>query len=278
MSDHQMSCSLFERFQQELRVRGYARQTIKTYTSALRAYVRWLSPLHPREADADRIRAYLLHLLDRGHSRAWLGQTISALRFLYGALYGWSDTRFDVPRPRRGRFVPSVPTREQILSMADAVSNRKHRLIVLVLYASGIRVSELCGLDIGDLDLERQLLRVRGGKGNKDRITLVAASLETDLRWLVGDRSETEPLFPSEAGGRLTPRTVQRVVGRAARSADVSGKVTPHSLRHAFATHLLEAGTDLRVIQGLLGHASVKTTQRYTHIADPRRFRVQSPL
>lgn len=128
MSDHQMSCSLFERFQQELRVRGYARQTIKTYTSALRAYVRWLSPLHPREADADRVRAYLLHLLDRGHSRAWLGQTISALRFLYGALYGWSDTRFDVPRPRRGRFVPSVPTREQILSMADAVSNRKHRL------------------------------------------------------------------------------------------------------------------------------------------------------
>lgn len=276
--EHALATTLYARFRQELRLRGYAHNTIKTYTSALRAYVAWLAPRHPREATAEQVRAFLHHLLEQGHSRAWLGQAVSALRFLYRELYGHEGVDLEVPRPRRGRYVPRVPRREQILAMADHTPNRKHRTAILTLYASGVRVSELRRLNVEDVDLVRHLLHVRRGKGAKDRITLLAPSLDSDLRWLMGDRPGGEPLFPSEHGGRWSTRSIQRVVKRAAERAEVPGKVTPHSLRHAFATHLLEAGTDLRVIQTLLGHASVTTTQRYTHIADPRRFAVRSPL
>ena len=272
----ELSKKLFERYQQEMRLRRYARRTVKTYTSALRAYVGWLGSRHPRHVDAETVRAYLHHLVEEGHSAAWLGQTVSALKVLYRDLYGWDESDFDVPRPRRGRKLPRVPTREQILEMADGTVTRKHRLEILLLYASGLRGSELRALDVGDVD--RSLLHVRKAKGEKDRITLLSSSLETELRWLMGSRSADEPLFVSEAGGRLATRTIQRVVSAAARRAKVPGKVTPHVLRHAFATHLLEAGTDLRVIQELLGHANIKTTTRYTHMADPGRFAVRSPL
>jgi site-specific recombinase XerD len=273
-----LSDQLFERFQQELRLRRYARRTIKTYTSALRAYVRWLAPRHAREADAETVRAYLLHLLDEGHSAAWLGQTVSALKLLYRDMYGWPEADFDVPRPRRDERLPRVPTREQIVAMAEATRNRKHRLAILTLYASGVRVSELTGLCCGDVDLSQNVLRVRMGKGAKDRLTLLSPRIHGDLEWIIGDRPPQAPLFPSADGTRWTARSVQRVVAAAARRAEVPYAVTPHSLRHAFATHMLEAGTDLRIIQGLLGHASVVTTTRYTHVANPARFSVRSPL
>lgn len=274
----ELSGKLFERFQQEMRLRRYAKRTVKTYTSALRAYVVWLEPTHPREADAETVRAYLHHLVEQGHSAAWLGQTVSALRVLYQDLYGWEDARFNVPRPRRDKKLPRVPTREHILAMADKTVNRKHRLEILVLYASGLRVSELRALNVADLDLQRGLLHVRCGKGAKDRITLLSPSIEAELRWLMGGRAGSEPLFVSDQGGRLSTRSIQRVVSAAARRANVPHKVTPHLLRHAFATHLLEAGTDIRVIQELLGHANIKTTTRYAHMADPGRFAVRSPL
>ncbi|MFT7520216.1 MAG: integrase/recombinase XerD [Kiritimatiellia bacterium] len=273
-----LSEQLFERYQQELRLRRYARRTIKSYTCALRAYVAWLAPEHPREADAYTVRSYLLHLVDDGHSAAWLSQTVSALKLLYRDMYGWSDTDFKVPRPRRDQRLPYVPTRDQILAMASGTVNRRHRLAILTLYASGLRVSELCEAKVEDVDLGRYLLHVRLGKGAKDRVTLLAPSLHDELCWLLDDRPPHDPLFLSQAGGSWSTRSVQRVVAAAARRAKITGKVTPHSLRHAFATHLLEAGTDLRVIQELLGHASVKTTTRYTHVADPRRFNVRSPL
>lgn len=116
-AEHSLATTLYARFKQELRLRGYAHSTIKTYTSALRAYVTWLAPTHPREAAAEQVRAFLHHLLDRGHSRAWLGQAVSALRFLYAELYGHADVRLDIPRPKRGRYVPRVPRRDQILAM-----------------------------------------------------------------------------------------------------------------------------------------------------------------
>jgi len=169
-----LATTLFARFGQELRLRGYASSTIKTYTSALRAYVAWLEPRHPREASAEEVRAFLDHLLERGHSRAWLGQAVSALRFLYGELYGHEDIAIDVPRPRRGRYVPRVPRRDQILAMADHTPNRKHRTAILTLYASGVRVSELRGLNVEDVDRARWLLHVRRGKGHKDRLTLLS--------------------------------------------------------------------------------------------------------
>lgn len=273
-----LSTQLFERYRQELRVRGYSPRTVKAYATCLRAYVRFLHPRHPREAEADEVRAFLLHGIATGLSRAYVDQAISALRFLYADLYGRPWDGFQVVRPRREDALPEVPTRDEVLALAEALSNPKHRLAVLVLYAAGLRVSELVRLRVRDVDLRALTLRVRCGKGRKDRVTVLAEVLVPALEHQIGDRALDAPLFPSQLGGVWTTRTVQRVVEQAAAKAGLRKHVTPHGLRHAFATHLLESGTDLRFIQGLLGHARIETTTRYTRLRNPRAMKLRSPL
>ena len=273
-----LSTALLPRYRQELRLRNYAPRTIKTYSSCVRQYARWLAPTVPRAAEAEHPRSFLLHLIELGASRSLIDQHISALKMLYIELYGWSPKRLSVPRPRREKSLPVVPTRAEILQLAGVITNPKHQLAVLLLYATGARVSELIALDIGDLDLEERVVRVRSGKGRKDRLTLLSPTLIPAIQVQIGERARLEPLFDSAWGGRLSVRSVQHVVRRACVNAGLHKRITPHSLRHAFATHLLEAGTDLRVIQSLLGHARIETTTRYTHVTNPARLKVRSPL
>lgn len=273
-----LSAGLYERYAQEMTVRRYSPRTMKAYASCLRAYARFLHPRLPREGGPEDVRAFLLHSIEMGLSRAYVDQAISALRFLYVDLYGLSKAGFDVPRPRREDYLPDVPTRVEVLKLADALSNRTHRLAVLLLYACGLRVSELVRANVGDVDVDRLIFRVRGGKGRKDRLTVLAASLVDEVRWICGGRDPAEPLILAAHGGRWTTRSCQRVVERAAMAAGLRGHVTPHSLRHGFATHLLEGGTDLRFIQGLLGHARIDTTTRYTRLRDPHSLLIRSPL
>lgn len=273
-----LSPHLFPRYRQEMVVRGYAEDTIKAYLSCLRRYVRWLGPRHPREVTAEEARSYLLLLIERGASRSLVRQAVSSLKLLYVTLYGREDWGFALPRPRRELRLPYVPTRAQVLQMADGTGNIRHRAAILLLYGSGLRLSELLALRIGDVDVQRLTVHVVQGKGRKDRYTLLSEGLLPLLRSLAGDRPQDAVLFRSNAGGAWSPRSVQKFVRAAAEKAGVPGRVTPHSLRHAFATHLLEAGTDLRIIQGLLGHADIRTTTRYTHMRDPNRLRVVSPL
>jgi site-specific recombinase XerD len=274
-----LSTQLIPRYRQELALRHYARSTTKTYTSVIRSWAAWLGPVHPRQATDEDIRAFLYAGMEMGLSRSWVDQAISALRFLYVALYERSSAPFEsVVRPRREQKLPDVPTREEVLRLADTIRNRKHRLAVLLMYGSGLRVSEVVGLAVRDALLERFQLKVRASKGAKDRLTLLSPSLVGELEWLIGDRGRDAPLFPSQRGGALHKRSVQHVVSAARARADLGVHVTCHSLRHAFATHLLEGGTDLRVIQLLLGHRSIHTTTRYTHMRDPNRLHVRSPL
>ena len=274
-----LSTALIPRFREELAYRNYAPKTIKTYTSCLRQYLRWLQPLHPRDAHPEQIRGYLLEGVQAGRSRPWMDQSLSALRFLYVELYAWDPSVFrEVPRPRRERTLPYVPTRAEVLQLAEATGNRRHRLAVLLLYAAGLRVAELCALKVQDVRAEDLALSVRGGKGKKDRRTLLSHTLIDELRWLAADRPPRDPLFRSATGKAWRTRSVQKVVARARTRAGLHPKLTPHSLRHAFATHLLENGTDLRIIQGLLGHSRIDTTTRYTRLRDPTKLNVTSPL
>lgn len=273
-----LSALLFPRYQQELRLRNYSPRTIDSYSACLRRYVAWLGETHPREVDSEGVRGYLLELSAVGASRALVSQTVSSLKFLYVRLYGWEPECFDVPRPRRESKLPYVPSRDEILRMAAKTLNLRHRTAILMLYGSGLRLSELLDARVRDLDLERNLLRVVQGKGRKDRLTLLSARLHPAIRDLTLDRAGTEPLFQSRGGGTWSPRSVQKFVSQAAVRAGTAGRVTPHSLRHAFATHLLESGTDLRVIQALLGHSDIRTTTRYTRMRDPNRHSVLSPL
>lgn len=273
-----LSHQLFLRYRQELLLRNYSPRTIKAYLAALRGYVRYLYPKLPREAGKEEVQAYLLHSMSMGLSRAYVDQVISALKFLYVTLYAREGFAIELARPKREEKLPEVPTREEVLKMAEAVLNRKHRLAILMLYATGMRVSELVRARVADAELESQVFRVRAGKGQKDRLTVLSPVLEVELRWLMADRGPNEPLFPSQAGGRWTMRSVERVVERAAELAGVQRRITPHSLRHAFATHLLETGTDLRVIQELLGHSRMETTTRYIRMRNPSSMKVKSPL
>lgn len=273
-----LSPQLFPRYEQELKLRHFAPQTIKAYTSCLRRFVAWLGPVHPRDARADRVRRYLLDLTELGMSRALVTQSVSALKFLYVRLYGWQPDAFDVPRPRSESKLPYVPTRDEVIAIADAAGNDRHRLAILTMYGSGLRLSEVIDATVDVVDLDRLILRVVQGKGRKDRLTVISPRLREPLAELMGRRPPHDPLFPTRAGTPWAPRSVQKFVRKAADAAGVQGHVTPHSFRHAFATHLLEAGTDLRVIQALLGHVDIRTTTRYAHMRDPNRLSILSPL
>ncbi len=273
-----LSPFLFERYKQELTVRGYSDSTIKAYSSCLRTHVSWLGPTPPRSATDEQVRGYLLALLEQDRTRTYVNQVVSALKLLYHELYGRDVGAFVLPRPRPGHFMPRVLRKDEVLRMAYALDNDKHRLAVLTLYASGLRVGELVKLRIGDLDLERLRVSVRGAKGRKDRTTLLSSHLVDGLGDLTRGRHRNETVFESRVGGALTARTIQRVVQASALKAGLPGKVTPHSLRHSFATHLLETGTDLIHIQMLLGHSDLRTTMRYIHLRDPLRLHLRSPL
>ena len=238
----QRPATLPDRFVEELRLRGYAQNTIKAYRSHLRSFLGWCGHRHPATLSASELRQYLLDLVDAGASRPHITQAVSAMKLLLSAVLGREDVALEIPRPRPQRRLPYVPSKTEVLRMADSTDNRKHRLLILTIYAAGLRVSEVVKLQIADLDVDELTLRVRGAKGNKDRVTVMSQDLLDELRWVIGERAGAEPLFPSQAGGKLHVRTVQQIVRRAASRAGVRGKVTPHSLRHAFATHLLEMG------------------------------------
>ena len=273
-----LSPHLFERYRQEMTIRGYSKNTIKAYSSCLRSYAAWLAPVLPRDATDQEVRGYLLARLDEDRTRSYVNLVISALKLLYHELYGRDSEMFKVPRPRRGCFQPRVLRKDEVLRMAYSLQNEKHRLAILTLYATGLRVSELVNLRVADLDLAGLRVHVRAGKGRKDRHTLLSPHIIDDLEALVGGRGPSAPVFHSRKGGALGARSIQRVVKAAAQKATVPGKVTPHSLRHSFATHLLEGGTDLIHIQMLLGHTDLRTTMRYIHLRDPKQLSLRSPL
>ncbi|HCH63762.1 MAG TPA: hypothetical protein DFR83_13230 [Deltaproteobacteria bacterium] len=273
-----LSTDLLERVAQEMRLRNYARRTIQAYVSCLKRFARHIHPTAPRDLPSAAVRSWLLELRDAGASRSLMDQHVSALRFLYGELYGRDDTALDIPRPRKNQALPFVPTREQVLQLADSIPNRRHRLAILFLYSTGLRVGELVALNVGDVDLDELVVRVLEGKGRKDRLTVVSRSLVRDLRRLMDGRSRLEPLFPNAHGVRWSARSVQHVMQRARIQVGLPSGTTPHSLRHAFATHLLEQGLELRAIQQLLGHKNLKTTTRYARMTHPGRMKVVSPL
>jgi integrase/recombinase XerD len=267
---------LLERLDQELRVRRYSPRTRKAYGGHVRRFLETVvtvAAISPEE-----VTAFILTGVDRGCSRAYQDQTVSALRFFTRYVLHRVDLDAAAPRPRKERKLPNVLSPDEMRRLLAAVSNLKHRALLMVTYCGGLRVGEVVRLKLGDVE-DGGLMRVRGGKGGKDRNTLLANAARAVLNEYLNVYHPRTWLFPGQRPDRhLHARSVQKIVQTAARRAGITRRVTVHTLRHSFATHLLESGTDLRYIQELLGHASSATTEIYTHVSARELGRIRSPL
>jgi site-specific recombinase XerD len=269
---------LRQRMLEDLRVRNYAPKTQEVYVLQVARFAKHFGK-SPEELGPEEIRRYQLSLVERGVSWCQFKQAVAALRFLYRTTLKRDEVVEFLPYPRSEKHLPVVLAPEEVAALLRAVSNRKHRTLLMTIYAAGLRVSEAVSLKVEDIDSARMLIRVRQGKGRKDRLVMLSPVLLEALRHYARWYRPALWLFPGVDPKRaLTVGTVQKLCQSAARQAGIAKRVTPHTLRHSFATHLLEGGADLRLIQTLLGHANVKTTEGYTHVATPRIQATLSPL
>lgn len=261
----------------ELKIRFYTQKSRNAYRLALQGFLRRLDK-PPHEATRDDVRDYLELLVDAGLSASIVALTLSALRTCFDKLCG-ADITLGLVTPRRPKRLPVVLTEKEVIQLLKAARSVRDKLVLGLMYATGVRVSEVVKLRWRDVDLGRGTMLVADGKGRRARQVTLPRSLDELLGRLAMTATSDEYLFPSSAQNRhIAVRTVQRAMERAVALAQLNKQASCHSLRHSFATHLLENGTDIRFIQKLLGHAKIETTTLYTKVAVLRSERVRSPL
>jgi site-specific recombinase XerD len=263
----------------DLKLAGYSPATIKNYLLYASIFVKHYMR-SPMDMGEEEIRQFLLHVVEvRKLSRATYRQYRAALKFLYSNTLGrpWEVAR--IPVPRRTQFLPVVLSGTEVISLLQAVEGDMYRGLFMSIYSSGLRVMEACRLQVQDIDSKRMLIHIHSGKGRKDRYTILSRVLLSFLRTYWKESRPPTWLFPSKSRtGHITPESVRIVFKSALKRTAIGKAATPHSLRHSFATHLLEAGTDIAVIQALLGHKSIVATKRYTHVSAELIAETQSPL
>lgn len=267
---------LLEKIEQELKLSNYSRRTVKSYVSCLEDYFRHAENVK-KDPDIPLIRKYLLEKQERGISSQTMNLHLHAIKYLYREILK-SRVPIEIGFAKTASRLPVVLSRDEIGEIIQEISNAKHRMMVSLAYASGLRVSEVVGLKARDIALSELTVHVKGAKGNKDRITVFPARLSASMRNLLAGKSGQDYLFESERGGKLTERTAQKILENALKRAGIKKGATFHSLRHSFATHLLENGVDIRYVQELLGHANIRTTQIYAKVTNPMLKNIKSPL
>lgn len=270
---------LRQRMNNDMVLRGMAVRTRESYTAAVAALAKYYQRSPDRLGEAE-VQRYLLHLIEE-RKLAWSSCNIAVhgLRFFYGVTLKRREVEFSIPRPHAPQKLPAILSREEVGRLFAATANSKHRALLMTTYAAGLRVSEVCALKVGDIDSERMMLRVEQGKGAKDRYSLLSPKLLVELRRYWGAYRPQPWLFPQRRGDRpIDPATAQKWFYAAKARAQIGKPGGIHSLRHAFATHLLEAGVDVHTIQRLLGHGHIGTTMRYFHLARSGLTATPSPL
>jgi len=267
----------------ELQRRNYAQNTVRTYISAVEEFAAYFRK-RPDQLGPEHIRAYQVHLFrDRKLSPGTVEQRGAALRFFFVKTLRRPYLPDHIPFPKRQRRLPTVLSQDEVARLIDAASNLMHRTILMTLYSTGLRRAELCALKVADIDSERMLIHVRQGKGARDREVLLSPRLLETLREYWRWIKPKTYLFPGmvnnwRADVPINHKVVWVAVKEAAQRAGIAKRVSPHTLRHSFATHMLEAGADLRTIQVLLGHAKLADTTVYLHLSRRHLHAVSSPL
>jgi integrase/recombinase XerD len=270
---------LRRRVLEELQIRNYSPNTVRAYIRSIAEFAKHFGK-SPDLLGAEQIREYQLHLIKKKRvSLSSYIQAVCSLRFLYANTLHRQVAVERIPLPRYEKKLPVILSREEVKLVLETPKNLGYRAMLSTMYAAGPRVSEVANLKVEDIDSGRGILWIRGGKGRKDRQTLLPPKLLELLRVYRCWKQPKNWLFPGEKPGTpISQESIFRACQKAGRDAGISKAVHPHSLRHAFATHLLEAGVDLRTIQILLGHAHLETTARYLHVADTNVRSTVSPL
>ena len=260
----------------ELKIRNYSPKTMKSYLGALSGYFTF-KKIDFGRPDVANIQNYLLALHDRHASPQTVNLYLHAIKLFYREIVK-SNVPIDFQYAKRNQKLPAVLTRDEVARIFAAVDNIKHRMMLSLAYGAGLRVSEVVCLRVQDIHLAELTIHLKEAKGKKDRLTVFPEKLKTDIQNFMAGKSGDAVVFTSERGGRLTERTAQKVFEKALKKSGIKKSATFHSLRHSFATHLLENGTDVRYVQELLGHANIRTTQMYTHVTNPAIRNIKSPF
>jgi len=263
---------------QKLELLNYSKSTAKTYISFFEKFINHYKKIELSDFDENDIRNYMQLMVHQGKSDSYLNQLVNSIKFYFEIVLGMPNRYYMLERPKKKRMLPKVISKNEVLRIINCTNNIKHKCVVSLLYSSGLRRSELLNLKLKDIDSERMLIFVNSGKGNKDRYTLLSTQLLEDLRLYVKQWKPQVYLFEGKSAIQFTGSSVLQIVKKAAQKARIGKVITPHILRHSFATHLLETGIDLRYIQTLLGHSSSKTTEIYTQVALNNIKNIKNPL
>ncbi len=265
------------KLQREIKLRNYSPKTLKIYTTCVQVFLKHITPQTPEKTSRDEIVDFLLLLQTQEKSSKTINVYKESIKFFYAEV-------LEMPKDLRIHFskeakkLPVVLSRNEIQKLLASVTNKKHRFLLAITYGAGLRISETVYLRVGDFDLENFSIHIKRGKGNKDRITIFPEKLKNDIIDLSRLKSTDDFLVESERGGNLTTRSLQKIFEKALKKSGIQKPATFHSLRHSFATHLLENGVDIRYVQELLGHQNIRTTQRYTQVTNPQIKNIKSPF
>jgi len=257
----------------------YSKNTLRTYTNAFEEFINYYNRYDISAIDERMIIAYIRYLVtERKISESYQNQSINAIKFYYEKVLGGARKIYTIDRPRSERTLPVVLSTTEVAEILKQVTNIKHKTLLMLAYSTGMRISEIRNLKISDIDSQRKQIRIEQGKGKKDRYTLLSDKVLPLLRDYYKEYKPKKYLFEGPKEKQYSTTSMQTILHMAVRKAGIQKEVTMHTLRHSFATHLLEQGTDIRYIQSLLGHENTKTTQIYTHITTKGFDQIKSPL
>ena len=257
-----------EKLKNELKLRGFSENTIKSYVFYVSEFLK-----NYKDPTAEDAKSFIVKKLEHGMSKRSANLIRAALMFFFKEVL---KENLDIKSLKTEKKIPEVLTKEEIRSLLEALKNKKHKLILKMLYSCGLRLSELINLRVNNINFEEKMGIIRG-KGSKERVFIIGDKLIDELRFYVKDKEKNDYVFTGPKG-RLSERFIQKIVKKAAKKSGILKNVHPHTLRHSFATHLLENGEDIRKIQELLGHSNLNTTQIYTHISRKELKKVKNPI
>lgn len=267
---------LIEQTENLLKLRGYSAKTRKSYLLYIEQYILF-SKKHKLKNKQQAVEKFLLEKCEKNQSPQTVNLALNAIKFLYKDVFKDKE-KIDLKFAKRSKKLPVTLSKKEIEQILDHTSNTKYKLAITLSYAGGLRISEIQNLKVKDIDVNELIVHIKNAKNKKDRITVFPEKLKSDMCNLTAGKSGDDFVFHSNRGGKLTTRSFQSVFKKALKKTDIKKDVTFHSLRHSFATHLLENGTDVRYVQELLGHSSIRTTQVYTQVTNPKLKNIKSPL